>query len=74
MTAEAGSPSLNRHVPRTEERARIDAALKVAKETMIFVNRLDTNDDSAPNIAMTRMGEALLAIHRILDPAQKETR
>lgn len=32
---EAGSPKLNRHVPREEAQARIEAAVKVARQALV---------------------------------------
>lgn len=74
MTTEAGSPCLNRHVPRTEIEAlreRIDAALKVARTSRraITPKRLTENEGSCALDAL----EAVMKIISILDPAQKET-
>lgn len=33
---EAGTPKLNRHVPREEAQARIDEALRVAREAVAY--------------------------------------
>ena len=59
----AGSPSLNRHVPRTEERARIDAALTMARGWAAISRRRNAD----PYVMASDLADGIDQIISILD-------